>query len=151
IVHYVPGNVFDLDLNNQFDIVLIAEVIEHVAHPDEFLRTIAQMLKPGGHIVLTTPNGGYFKNTLPKFSDCPDPSQYEIMQFKPNSDGHIFLLHLDEIEQLTYQAGLVVKETRLVTNPLTNGHVKLHHLLTLLPKSWVETCEKLTCLLPLTV
>jgi 2-polyprenyl-3-methyl-5-hydroxy-6-metoxy-1,4-benzoquinol methylase len=118
---------------------------------DEFLRTIAQMLKPGGHIVLTTPNGGYFKNTLPKFSDCPDPSQYEIMQFKPNSDGHIFLLHLDEIEQLTYQAGLVVKETRLVTNPLTNGHVKLHHLLKLLPKSWVETCEKLTCSLPLTV
>ena len=151
IVHYVPGNVFDLELNNQFDIVLIAEVIEHVAHPDEFLRTIAQMLKPGGHIVLTTPNGGYFKNTLPKFSDCPDPSQYEIMQFKPNSDGHIFLLHLDEIEQLTYQAGLVVKETRLVTNPLTNGHVKLHHLLKLLPKSWVETCEKLTCSLPLTV
>ena len=47
IVHYVPGNIFDLDLNNQFDIVLIAEVIEHVAHPDEFLRTIAQMLKPG--------------------------------------------------------------------------------------------------------
>ena len=86
-----------------------------------------------------------------KFSDCSDPSQYEIMQFKPNSDGHIFLLHLDEIEQLTYQAGLVVKETRLVTNPLTNGHVKLHHLLKLLPKSWVETCEKLTCSLPLTV
>jgi len=29
--------------------------------------------------------------------------------------------------------------------------VKLHHLLKLLPKSWVETCEKLTCSLPLTV
>jgi 2-polyprenyl-6-hydroxyphenyl methylase/3-demethylubiquinone-9 3-methyltransferase len=149
IVHYVPGNIFDLNFDSEFDVVLIAEVIEHVAHPDEFLKTITQMLKPGGYIVLTTPNGGYFKNTLPRFSDCPDPSQYEIMQFKPNSDGHIFLLHLDEIEHLAQQVGLVVKETRLITNPLTNGHIKLHHLLKVLPKSWIDTLEKLTCSLPL--
>ncbi|MEH2385330.1 MAG: methyltransferase domain-containing protein [Nostoc sp.] len=151
IVHYAPGNIFDLKFDTQFDVVLIAEVIEHVAHPDDFLKNIAQMLKPGGYIVLSTPNGQYFKNRLPRFSDCPDPSQYEVIQFKPNSDGHIFLLHLDEIEQLSHQAGLVVKETRLVTNPLTNGHIKLHHLLKLLPKSWVETCEKLTCSMPLAV
>jgi 2-polyprenyl-3-methyl-5-hydroxy-6-metoxy-1,4-benzoquinol methylase len=151
IVHYAPGNIFTLDFDGQFDVVLIAEVIEHVAHPDDFLRNIAQMLKPGGHIVLSTPNGEYFQNNLPRFSDCPDPSQYEAIQFKPNSDGHIFLLHLDEIERLTHQAELVLQETQLVTNPLTNGHIKLHHLLKLLPKSWVETCEKLTCSMPLAV
>lgn len=151
IVHYAPGNIFDLKFDSQFDVVLIAEVIEHVAHPDDFLKNITQMLKPGGHIVLSTPNGGYFKNRLPRFSDCPDPSLYEVIQFKPNSDGHIFLLHLDEIDRLTHQARLVIKETRLVTNPLTNGHMKLHHLLKVLPKSWVETCEKLTCSMPLVV
>ncbi len=74
--------------------ILIAEVIEHVAHPDGFLRNIAQMLKPGGHIVLSTPNSEYFKNDLPRFSDCADPSQYEAIQLKPNSNGHVFLLHL---------------------------------------------------------
>ncbi|MFM5962085.1 MAG: class I SAM-dependent methyltransferase, partial [Dolichospermum sp.] len=73
----MPGIVFDLNFQSKFDVVLFDEVIEHLAHPDEFLKTIAHMLKPGGHIVLTTPNGGYFKNTLPRFSDCPDPSQYE--------------------------------------------------------------------------
>ncbi|WP_375495470.1 class I SAM-dependent methyltransferase [uncultured Nostoc sp.] len=151
IVHYAPGNIFTLDFNAEFDVVLIAEVIEHVAHPDDFLRNIAQMLKPGGHIVLSTPNGGYFNNRLPRFSDCPDPSQYEAIQFKPNSDGHIFLLHLDEIEHLSHQAGLFIKETLLITNPLTNGHLKLHYLLKLLPKSWVQTCEKLTCSTPLAV
>ncbi|MCC5657841.1 methyltransferase domain-containing protein [Nostoc sp. XA010] len=151
IVHYAPGNIFTLGLNAQFDIILIAEVIEHVAHPDDFLRNIAQMLKPGGYIVLSTPNGEYFNNRLPRFSDCPDPSQYEAIQFKPNSDGHIFLLHSDEIEQLSHQAGLVVKETSLVTNPLTNGHIKLHYLLKLLPKFWIETCEKLTSSMPLVI
>ncbi len=148
IVHYAPGNIFDLNFDNQFDVVLIAEVIEHVAHPDDFLKNIAKMLKPNGYIVLSTPNGGYFKNDLPRFSECSNPSQYEAIQFQPNSDGHIFLLHLDEIEYLAHQAGFVVNETRLVTNPLTNGHIKLHHLLKLLPKSWVEAFETFTCSLP---
>ncbi len=151
IIHYASGNIFDQNFDGQFDVVLIAEVIEHVAHPDDFLKNIAKMLKPNGHIVLSTPNGGYFKNDLPRFSDCPDPSQYETMQFQPNSDGHIFLLHLDEIEKLTHQAGLVIEEIRLVTNPLTNGHIKLHHLLKLLPKSWVEAFEQLTCSMPLAI
>ena len=151
IVHYKAGNIFDQNFDGQFDVVLIAEVIEHVAHPDEFLKSIAKMLKPNGHIVLSTPNGGYFKNNLPKFSDCLDPSQYESIQFQPNSDGHIFLLHLDEIEKLTHQAGLIVREVRLVTNPLTNGHIKLHHLLKVLPKSWVTAFENLTCSMPLSI
>lgn len=148
-ISYAPGNIFTLNFDNKFDVVLIAEVIEHVAHPDEFLRKISQMLKPGGYIVLSTPNGEYFKNNLPKFSDCPDPSQFEAVQFKPNSDGHIFLLHLDEVEQLANKAGLVVEEIRLLTNSLTNGHIKLHYLLRLLPVSWIQICEKLTSSLPL--
>lgn len=144
LVHYASGNIFDLNYDGQFDVVLITEVIEHVAHPDDFLKSIAKMLKPGGHIVLSTPNGGYFKNNLPRFSDCSDPSQYEAIQFQPNSDGHIFLLHLDEIERLVNQAGLVIEEIRLVTNPLTNGHIKLHHILKILPKSWVKNFEEFT-------
>lgn len=148
-VHYAPGNIFDQNFDNQFDVVLIAEVIEHVAHPDDFLKKIAKMLKPNGRIVLTTPNGGYFKNTLPRFTDCPDPSQYEEIQFKPNSDGHIFLLHLDEINTLTNQAGLIVEEIKLVTNSLTNGHIKLHYLLKILPTSVVQLIERTTSSMPM--
>lgn len=150
-ITYAQGDIFTLNFDAQFDVVLIAEVIEHVAHPDDFLRKIAQMLKPGGHIVMSTPNGEYFKNRLPKFSDCADPSQYEEVQFKPNSDGHIFLIHLDELEQLTHKAGLVVQDIRLITNSLTNGHIKLHYLLKILPGAWVATCEKLTSSMPLVI
>jgi 2-polyprenyl-3-methyl-5-hydroxy-6-metoxy-1,4-benzoquinol methylase len=101
-------------------------------------------LKPDGHIVITTPNGEYFRNTLPKFSDSPDPSQYESVQFKPDADGHIFLLHLDGIEQLANRAGLSMKESQLVTNPLTNKHVKLHYLLKILQKLVVDKLESMT-------
>lgn len=151
VVNYAPGNAFEIDFEEKFDVVLIAEVIEHVAHPDEFLRSIAKLIKADGYIILTTPNGEYFRNNLPKFSECPDPSQYEAVQFQPNSDGHIFLLHLDEVESLSHQAGLVVKETELITNLLTNGHIKLNFLLRLLPNSWVDFFEKLTCSMPFAI
>lgn len=147
-IRYAPGNVFTLGFDSEFDVVLITEIIEHVAHPDEFLKKIAQMVKPGGYIIMSTPNGEYFQNRLPKFSDCPDPSQFEAIQFAPNSDGHIFLLHLDEIETIAQQADLSVVETQLFNNTLTNGYLKLEILLNLLPRTWINTCETLTKYIP---
>ena len=147
-IRFAPGNVFELGFENCFDVVLITEIIEHVAHPDDFLRKIGRMVKPGGHVVMTTPNGGYFRNPLPKFSDCPDPSQFEAVQFKPNSDGHIFLLHEDEIPILAEKAGLTVESLRLSTNSLTHGHVKTAMLLKLLPKPIVDGAEWATQRLP---
>ncbi len=152
-IRYLPGNVFELDLGETFDAVLITEIIEHVAHPDDFLRKAARLIKPGGHIVMTTPNGEYFvwKSQFPRFSDCPDPSQFEKQQFKPNSDGHIFLLHQDEIRALAAGAGLEVVEQSLFTNPLTNGHTGFHRILPFLPTGLVEALENFTECLPLAV
>jgi len=74
-IEFLPGNLFDLpeNLNGTFDAVLATEIIEHVAHPDAFLRRLSDLLAPRGVIVLTTPNGEYFRNTLPRFSACDDP------------------------------------------------------------------------------
>lgn len=143
-IHYQPGNAFELNIQDYFDVVLIAEVIEHVAHPDEFLGKVAQMVKPGGYIVLTTPNGGYLRNPLPRFSDFSNTHQFEAIQFQPNADGHIFLLHLDEVQSLADRVGLKIEEIRLFNNPLTNGYLKLGSLLKILPTSVVQVGEKLT-------
>lgn len=142
-VHFAPGNAFELSFPALFDAVLITEVIEHVAHPDRFLAQSASLVRPGGYVVMTTPNGRYCRNRLPKFSDCPDPSIYESVQFKPNADGHIFLLHPDEIPGLAAKAGLRVDALRVFTNPLTHGHVKLETALKILPRRLVEGLESL--------
>jgi 2-polyprenyl-6-hydroxyphenyl methylase/3-demethylubiquinone-9 3-methyltransferase len=147
-LHFAPGNAFELRFPKPFDALLITEIIEHVAHPDEFLVSAAKLLRPGGYIVLTTPNGAYFRNKLPRFSDCPDPSVYESVQFKPDSDGHIFLLHTDEVRRLACKAGLRVERLELLTNSLTNGHLKLGYALKLLPGAAVEGIESLTRRLP---
>jgi 2-polyprenyl-3-methyl-5-hydroxy-6-metoxy-1,4-benzoquinol methylase len=148
-VAYAPGNAFELDFNEQFDCILMCEVIEHVAHPDEFMINVARLLKPGGIAVMTTPNGLYFKNSLPRFSDCSDPSVFEAVQFKPDSDGHIFLLWPDEVRRLAKQSGLHIEKQIFFTTPLTNGHMKTHYLLHALPQSWVWLFEKAARRLPM--
>lgn len=147
-VEYLPGNVLDLGASEPFDAILLAEIIEHVAHPDRFLRKISEFVRSDGWIILTTPNGGYLRNRLPRFSDCEVPEQYESVQFRPNADGHIFLLHDDEIIRLSRIAGLAVHDLRHYCNPLTNGHMKLAGPLRVIPQTWVEWFERATLNLP---
>ncbi len=147
-LHFAPGNAFELGFRECFDIVLITEVIEHVAHPDQFLAQVAQMVQPGGHVILTTPNGAYFRNPLPRFSDHPDPSSFESAQFRPDSDGHIFLLHEDEIRSLAELSGLDVVDIDIFANALTNGHMKTAPLLRVLPPRVVRAIERMTQALP---
>jgi 2-polyprenyl-3-methyl-5-hydroxy-6-metoxy-1,4-benzoquinol methylase len=147
-IEFAPGNAFELVFPSSFDAILITEIIEHVAHPDDFLAKCASLVEAGGYVFMTTPNGAYFKNRLPKFSECPDPSVYESIQFKPNADGHIFLLHPDEVELLANRVGLSLDRFVLFTNSLTNGHVKTETLLQVLPKRCVDEVERLTEHLP---
>jgi ubiquinone/menaquinone biosynthesis C-methylase UbiE len=42
--------------NDSFDAVSLNHVIEHVPHPVEALRECARILKPGGKLVVSTPN-----------------------------------------------------------------------------------------------
>ncbi len=148
MVHFAPGDVFQLEFPVLFDGVLVTEIVEHVAHPDDFLAKTAQLVKPGGYVVMTTPNGAYFQNPLPKFSECANPGAFEAVQFKPNADGHIFLLHPDELNALAARAGLVIEEVVLFTNPLTSGYLKRETLLRVLPRSFVQGIEWMSQHLP---
>jgi 2-polyprenyl-6-hydroxyphenyl methylase/3-demethylubiquinone-9 3-methyltransferase len=139
---FLPGNLLNLQLRDTFDMILIAEIIEHVAHHDQFLTTIASMVKPGGFVVLTTPNGGYFRSRLPRFSSFGDPAVFEPVQFSPDADGHIFLLHLDEINTLASECGLEMRDGKLFTNVLTAGHLKTVRLLNTFSRRWIERCDK---------
>jgi SAM-dependent methyltransferase len=41
-----------------FDLIVATEVIEHVSDPGEWLRRIIGLLKPGGALIVSTPNYG---------------------------------------------------------------------------------------------
>ncbi len=143
-IEFSPGNVFETGFDEKFDLVLITEIIEHVAHPDEFLSLISTLVKPNGFIVLTTPLGDYFLNKLPRFTEFSNPSIFESVQFKPNSDGHIFLLHHDEFEVLAKKSNLEIEQMTYYSNFVTSGHLKTRFLNAFVPDSWFNSFEKFT-------
>jgi 2-polyprenyl-3-methyl-5-hydroxy-6-metoxy-1,4-benzoquinol methylase len=42
--------------DHHFDVVISSEVIEHTPDPRAAIRELARVVKPGGHLVITTPN-----------------------------------------------------------------------------------------------
>ncbi len=44
------------------DLVIAVEVIEHIYSPQKFLHNVYGALRPGGHVILSTPYHGYWKN-----------------------------------------------------------------------------------------
>jgi 2-polyprenyl-3-methyl-5-hydroxy-6-metoxy-1,4-benzoquinol methylase len=44
---------------NQYDVVFSFQVLEHIAHPKEFLESAINLLKKGGYLVLSTPNDDF--------------------------------------------------------------------------------------------
>lgn len=43
----------------KYDFVFSTEVIEHLAGSDEFMKTLADITKPGGHVYIATPDAGH--------------------------------------------------------------------------------------------
>ncbi|MGG4491629.1 methyltransferase domain-containing protein [Metabacillus idriensis] len=47
----------DHDIENDYDTILLTEVLEHISDPDSFLKKTASHLKPGGRLIVTVPFG----------------------------------------------------------------------------------------------
>ena len=50
------------DMRHRFDVVLAAEVIEHLFIPRELFARALEALADGGYLIVTTPFHGYWKN-----------------------------------------------------------------------------------------
>ena len=57
----VCGDVHVVDLDRQFDTIIAGEIIEHLDNPGQFLCNMHRHLKPGGRLVVSTPNPFYAK------------------------------------------------------------------------------------------
>src|SRR4030095_1318363 len=69
VTQVVLGDMTECTLPSEsFDGVVCVEVIEHVPQDHLLVEQIARVLKPGGWLYLTTPNGDYVRNEPPDYN-----------------------------------------------------------------------------------
>ena len=98
----VLGSIMSLPFPDAvFDVVCSTEVIEHVPHPSMAVKELARVLKPGGHLVLSTPN---------KLWQTP-VRLASVLRIRPY-DGLENFLTIGELHTAASDAGLSVVEHR---------------------------------------
>jgi len=92
------------DLHGYFDTVISVEVIEHLMLPRQLIRRAREALMPGGHLILSTPYHGYWKNLAVAVAGKFDEHWHPL-----RDHGHIKFFSLRTISQLLREEGFRVK------------------------------------------
>jgi SAM-dependent methyltransferase len=77
-VKFVPGDFMMLDFGiHCFDVVVTLEVLSHVADQRAFVKKLASLLRPGGHLMLATQN----RLVLQYFNFIPPPAPGQLRRW----------------------------------------------------------------------
>ncbi len=96
-VRFEASSIYDplADRFGTFDVVVALEVIEHLYDPRALARGLHDLLKPGGHALLSTPYHGWLKNVLIALTGRSDD------HFNPLWDhGHIKFFSVRSLRRL---------------------------------------------------
>ena len=148
-IRFVAGNVLQCPLSERFDFVFANQIIEHLVHPDQFIRTLGGLLTKNGKLVVTTPNWHYLRNGLPSFSELGDPRRFEHLQFTADGDGHFFAYKPSELEGIFMNAGFGSVHRHFFESPFISGHMKLRHLHEVVPEGLLRALDRATLASPL--
>ena len=86
--------------NQSFDVAIATEVIEHLVRPFNLPHFAKQLLRPGGHLIISTPYHGYLKNLILALTNRWDA------HLNPFWDGgHIKFWSYKTLSQLLNESG----------------------------------------------
>lgn len=147
-IRFVCGDVFEVRFDEVFDLIFLNQVIEHLLNPVELMLRVRSWLAPGGRVVVTTPNGLYVKNALPKFSDLQPVEEYLHLQNSADSDGHFYAYVPDELVAVLRSAGFRDVGVQCYETPWISGHMKFRYLHRLLPFRVLKSLDTGTLSIP---
>lgn len=88
---------------NSFDVIHAGDVIEHVPDPQVFVQLCFRLLKPGGALLITTPNSDCFwARATKKFTEW-----FGFPWAVLTPPHHLFLFSVKNLDMLAAQEGLV--------------------------------------------
>jgi 2-polyprenyl-6-hydroxyphenyl methylase/3-demethylubiquinone-9 3-methyltransferase len=90
----------DAGYSRRFDAVVSTEVIEHLLLPRMVMHNAQRALRPGGHLIVTTPFHGYAKNLLLALTNGFDGHWHPLRDY-----GHIKFFSRATLTQLFIESG----------------------------------------------
>ena len=95
-LNVLHGNVETMSLGREFDVIVAADLIEHLANPGSFLDRAREHLREDGRLCLVTPNAFSLNNTL-KYAAALEPGVhpehtcwYDFVTLRQLLDRHGF-------------------------------------------------------------
>lgn len=124
---------FDFE-NNFFDVVVAGEIIEHILDTDFFIDEIKRVLKPGGFLVLSTPNVASLGRRILLLLG-KNPFFEAAFGYPPEAQaGHIrFFTKSLLLRFLEHKGFKITKFTSNVVNFTSSGKITSKLLVTLFP------------------
>jgi len=97
-------------LKDKFDLVIMAEFLEHVFDPTDILKNVSRVLKPGGRIIITTPNFMVWTHRLKFLAGKFKYTEQGSLDF-----GHIRFFTYPYLKEVLSQTGFKIeKEVHIV-------------------------------------
>jgi 2-polyprenyl-3-methyl-5-hydroxy-6-metoxy-1,4-benzoquinol methylase len=132
-ISFVCTDANSLSLEEEFDAVLLGELLEHVPRPGALIQQCRGMIRSGGLIVITTPNGLSPHNwLLPTY--VPQIMETANRANLPSGLGgretHLFCFRPGQLKNLVRGSGLVIKRYELLNSYVINP-LGLHRVLSL--------------------
>jgi len=64
------------DVEGSYNMIIAIELIEHLARPFKFVKKCAELLKPGGKLIITTPNQDFYSKGTVWMTNPPPVHNY---------------------------------------------------------------------------
>lgn len=116
---FIPLNINQDDLSKKFskdyfEIVVLADILEHLKNPQRVLNQVIKVVIPNGYIVVSIPNPDFIPVKMlmvlfPKFR----------MSRGPLDRTHLHFLNFDQIKKILTNEGLKIKEIQTTTLPFS--------------------------------
>jgi 2-polyprenyl-3-methyl-5-hydroxy-6-metoxy-1,4-benzoquinol methylase len=150
-IEWIIANIENLDFpENMLDIAIAGEILEHCAYPEKIIEKILKYVRPGGLLILTTPNGARIKTKLPTFKQVLLKEQrkvFEKRQFGPSGEDHLFLFKLEEIKYIVPKNAKIVGKGYLGGTILVNKYSK--PFLKIFPIQLIESTIRILSRVPI--